>query len=149
MNDKKKETILNMSMPEPNTGCWLWTAHTGAYPKIWFKNSSIGAHRASWMLFRGEIPKGMCVLHKCDTTACVNPDHLELGTQEKNIRDCVARGRYNYTDKFKKKSDLEIKIILNDIAVGLSHNKIAKKHNISQSYVSRLKSGDRRSREVI
>ena len=41
----------------------------------------------------GEIPKGLLVMHKCDTRACCNPDHLQLGTQKDNMADCAAKGR--------------------------------------------------------
>jgi hypothetical protein len=52
------------------------------------------AHRASWMLFRGEIPKHLCVLHHCDNPTCVNPEHLYLGTRVQNMRDCIKRKRH-------------------------------------------------------
>lgn len=51
------------------------------------------AHRISWEIHRGNIPKGMYVLHKCDVPGCVNPDHLYLGTQSENMRDAYHRGR--------------------------------------------------------
>lgn len=35
----------------------------------------------------------MLVLHRCDVRLCVNPDHLDLGTQQKNVDDMIARGR--------------------------------------------------------
>ena len=82
-------------IPEPNTGCWLWTA-TGdekGYGHFRYKGRPQKAHRASWMLHRGEIPDGMLVCHHCDTPACVNPDHLFLGTNDDNMRDRQEKGR--------------------------------------------------------
>ena len=48
----------------------------------------------AWELARGPIPDGLFVLHHCDNRAWVNPDHLFLGTQGDNIRDCLAKGRH-------------------------------------------------------
>jgi hypothetical protein len=51
------------------------------------------AHRLSYTIFCGAIPKGMNVLHNCDVTLCVNPDHLFLGTQLDNVADMIRKGR--------------------------------------------------------
>ncbi len=51
------------------------------------------AHRVSWEMFCGEIPAGQKVLHRCDVSLCVNPDHLFLGTQKENVHDCEKKGR--------------------------------------------------------
>ena len=51
------------------------------------------AHRVAWVKARGEIPAGICVLHRCDNPPCINVDHLFLGTQIDNILDCSAKGR--------------------------------------------------------
>lgn len=83
-------------IPEPTSGCWIWTAYVNAcgYGIIGVrKRVNILAHRASWMLFRGEIPEGQNVLHRCDIPCCVNPDHLFLGTQVDNILDMMVKRR--------------------------------------------------------
>lgn len=77
--------------------CWTWLAsvQTVGHPYGYFRfgKTMKKAHRISWMLNNGEIPEGMCVLHKCDNPRCVNPAHLFIGTQLENIRDRDRKGR--------------------------------------------------------
>lgn len=76
--------------------CWPWTGcvHPKGYGRfVNEKAKADWAHRCAWRLWRGEIPKGLLVLHKCDNPGCINPDHLYLGTDADNARDRDARGR--------------------------------------------------------
>lgn len=80
--------------PEPNSGCWLWTGSYGTtgYGQFSMSLRPQKAHRVSWLLHRGAIPRGSFVLHRCDNPACVNPEHLELGSHQKNMNDMRERG---------------------------------------------------------
>ena len=82
--------------------CWLWTAsyrHKG-YGAFAYRERGVNvndrAHRFSWRIHYGEIPDGLLVLHRCDTPACVRPDHLFLGTHQVNVDDMIAKGRLNH-----------------------------------------------------
>lgn len=75
-------------------GCWNWTGSTdGRYGQIFYCRRLWKSHRVSWTVFRGPIPEGLNVLHRCDNTRCINPDHLFLGTQSDNLIDCAGKGR--------------------------------------------------------
>lgn len=80
-------------MHEPMSGCWLWMGHCNPYGLFAMGGQRMGAHRAAWLLHRGEIPAGLWVLHRCDVPACVNPDHLFLGSSQDNIADRDLKGR--------------------------------------------------------
>lgn len=59
-------------------------------------SSIIRAHRLSWMIYKGPIPDGLCVCHTCDHPACVNPNHLFLGTMKDNCQDRDLKCRNTY-----------------------------------------------------
>lgn len=85
----------NSVSPEPNTGCWLWTgSDDNGYGCLGVNGRRVRAHRYSWELAHGAPPPAdMHVCHRCDQPACVNPDHLFLGDDSANMRDCGAKGR--------------------------------------------------------
>ena len=92
---RAKDKLFNSSISEPNTGCMLWTGLTdrGGYGKIGFNYKSWRAHRLSFHLFKQNIKNGQFICHKCDTPACINPDHLFIGTPLINMQDKVRKGR--------------------------------------------------------
>ena len=88
---------------DSSTGCWNWVGYKDkdGYGSIndWKDGmkTDTRAHRFSWELYNGDIPKGILVLHKCDNPRCVNPKHLFLGTQQDNMDDMRLKGRKVYT----------------------------------------------------
>src|ERR1041385_5030391 len=78
--------------------CWKWRGerHAHGYSVIRLRgNRKINwlAHRLSWQIHNGPIPEGLCICHKCDNPECTNPEHLFLGTQLDNIKDCTLKKR--------------------------------------------------------
>mgnify|MGYP003575162333 CR=1 FL=1 len=83
------------SAPVPFSGCRLWYGASVpfGYGVISIQGRQRYAHRAAWEAQHGPIPEGKFVLHRCDTPACINPDHLFLGTLQDNTQDMLAKGR--------------------------------------------------------
>lgn len=82
-----------------DNGCWIWTMSkypTGYGHLNWLgKGAGDYAHRVSWQIANGRgIPAGLFICHKCDVPACVNPDHLFLGTPKDNTQDAIRKGRF-------------------------------------------------------
>ncbi len=84
-------------IPVTESGCWLWIGRSAYYGygvmPLGRRGAKELAHRVSWRIHRGVIPKGLNVCHHCDVTACVNPEHLFIGTQSDNLSDMTKKGR--------------------------------------------------------
>lgn len=91
-----RERIQNYT--EHGEGCWSWTGYRdpNGYGRLRVDGVPKLAHRLSWELYRGTIPEGMHVLHRCDNPPCVKPAHLFLGDHDMNMRDKMAKKRHRY-----------------------------------------------------
>src|SRR5262245_26824169 len=77
--------------------CWNWTASVSGtgYGELYDVQTRRPhhAHRISWVLHQGEVPRGLFVLHRCDNRLCVRPSHLMLGTNDDNVADMMDKQR--------------------------------------------------------
>lgn len=76
--------------------CWEWTASKdrGGYGTFKLDGKTAIAHRVSYRLFVGEIPKGLELDHLCRVRHCVNPKHLEPVTKAENTRRGIAGDQF-------------------------------------------------------
>ncbi len=79
--------------------CWEWQGSRRGdnYGQLYVAHKHRAAHRFSFFLANCYYPP--VVRHKCDNRVCVNPHHLQGGTQTDNMRDVVERGRHFYANK--------------------------------------------------
>jgi hypothetical protein len=92
------------------------------------------AHRAAWQEAKGPIPEGLCVLHRCDNPACVNVEHLFIGTRADNAADRSAKGR---SSRHKAKLTLQQ---VSEIRKSFgTQRQVAERFGISQTQVFRIK----------
>lgn len=121
------------------SGCieWLGWKNNGGYGMIRaakppFENTL--AHRVAYELYHGKIPAGLFVLHKCDNRACVNVEHLFLGTPQDNMDDMLAKDR-------QRRSKLDFDRVRDLRKHGLTQNEIALYFGVSRPLISMILSG--------
>ena len=131
-------------------GCWRWT---GAPTRCGYgvQGYNVGgititclAHRASWVIHRGFIPKGKCVCHHCDNPICVNPDHLFLGTSRQNTADMLRKGRPKRGKQLKHTKLTEVQVLelrrLRD-EDGWTYARLGTEFGVSTAHANRIVRG--------
>ncbi len=93
------------SSVEKSDRCWNWkkSKDKDGYGKFSVHGIARRAHRALWEMLFGSVPDKLQVCHHCDNPSCIRPDHLFVGTQSDNMRDCVSKGRHALQRPRKKK----------------------------------------------
>lgn len=93
-NERIKKVLSTRIFIDSNN-CWIWTAAKTSvgYGELRYDGELTLAHRVSWIVYKGPIPNGLIVCHTCDIRACINPDHLFLGTHSDNTQDMLRKNR--------------------------------------------------------
>jgi len=137
-----KKILEKKSKINLETGCLEWIGrnikHFG-YGAVGFKGKQLRTHRASWLIYRGEIPKGKLVCHKCDNPKCINVDHLFLGSYKENMEDMLKKRRGVFVNgerqglcKLNEKQVVEIR---NKRASGILYKELAKEYGVAQNCI--------------
>ena len=134
--------------------CWVLTGATQGtmkYGCFGILNKNYQAHRISWILHRGSIPKWSDVLHKCDVPRCVNPAHLFLGDDSINIKDAIAKGRVVVPIKqaalhhkgeqngFHKLTEADVMRIKVKLLEGMTGYKLSKEYGVDSSTIADIR----------
>ena len=132
----------NVQRAEPNE-CWLWQgSHINGYGKIYRAGMTHLAHRFSYEIHKGVIPKGMSICHACDTPLCVNPAHLWLGTRADNTLDMFTKGRAKPAKgehhHFHKLTENDIHGIRSRYAQGELQRVLAQEYGVNRSHISMI-----------
>jgi hypothetical protein len=149
INRKHKSALARFwSNVQKDDGCWLWQAGTSrGYGFLNILGKNVYAHRMSYEIHKGEIPTGMCVLHKCDTPACVNPEHLLIGTHQDNMTDRSKKGRtaqnfgvgeQHYCSKLMNR-DIPV---IRDMCRTHTHVSVAQQFNVTRQVVDSIIKGE-------
>lgn len=127
------------------TGCWIWQKRL---------KRGYGPHRLAYRFYKGPIPDGLDVLHNCphgDNPACINPDHLWVGTHRDNMLDKINKGRANIPHgeghHNSKLSEAQVLDILNWKRGGETGKEkladLAARHGVSRYTVKEIRLGYR------
>ncbi len=134
--------VLLASVSVSESGCWIFRnsrPERGGYGEFDFKSGKRWlAHRASYLLLKGEDPGKRLVMHSCDCPPCVNPDHLSLGTiqdnmADRNAKERQARGEKNGPAKLTEEQVVAIR------ADPRTNREIAKDYGVFETTISTIK----------
>lgn len=135
--------------PEPNSGCWLWDGYVGraGYGVFRLNGVDARAHRLSYHMHMGRFDPSLVVRHKCDVPACVNPDHLCIGTHADNVRDKVDRGRAPRGESHvnSKLTDSQVDEVRAMLSRGVRQKDIAAMFDVTQAAISSIHIGRTRA----
>lgn len=128
--------FLSKVSKDANSECWLWTGslNEDLYGEWKLAGKKYKAHRASYFLFKGSIPRGCVVMHQCDNPSCVNPEHLLLGSIRDNVHDCIQKGRRGCPSY----SEEQVKPILKAYLECRNYAQVGRLFNLRRSSVYQL-----------
>jgi len=124
-------------------GCIEHHQHAPRYGSGRYLGQVGGLHRIEYCKEHGltlEDLKGKVLLHTCDNPRCIRVSHLVMGTQAENMADMASKGRSVGGEKHHNAAFTVAVVAAVRDAQG-TQREIAREFNMSQSNVSRIRSG--------
>lgn len=150
-----EQRIMSFVEKDKDTGCWNWNGSKKGFgygyllvgSRVDNSRKTWTAHRYSYHVFKGIIPKGKWVLHRCDNPACVNPEHLYLGVRADNVNDRETRGRNKVPCLSGEMhpnailTEVLVALVREKLSYGYSCSEIGRVFNVSGKTISDIKLG--------
>lgn len=151
LNERELRNFQRKIDKKPD-GCWWWNASKtrGGYGKVKlrrFRDREFLAHRVAKAHYHGEnINSELFFCHKCDNPACVNPDHIFLGTPQDNVDDMIKKGGHSVGDRRGSKNGANVlnESMVEEILAKLNlmtNVDIAKEYGVTHSTISLIRRG--------
>ncbi len=133
--------------------CWEWQAGKrshgyGRFNLTISKNRDKGfiASRIAYFIQNKKDPIGKVILHACDNTLCVNPNHLKEGTHKDNTQDMLKKGRGKKIPFFVKgESHPDAKLTTKKVleirekhSKGMNQFELSREYGVTQPCISRI-----------
>lgn len=147
--ESAEERFENRYEVDDDTGCWEWTGSKDdfGYGSLSVDGESIGTHRFSYEIHKGEIPNGAMICHKCHNPGCVNPDHLYAGDAKSNAQDAIDNedwprqtGEKTSTSALSAESAKNIRELYAN--GGMTVSELSNEFDVSTGTISRIINGD-------
>ena len=131
----------------PPDECWEWRGCIlqSGHGQFSINGKRTNAHRVSYEMAHGSIPKGKMICHRCNNPACVNPGHLYAGTSKSNAQDSIRAGTFHFIKHglgekhpCAKLTERVVMKIREQSGFGTSYRKLASQYGVSYGAIAKV-----------